>query len=245
MPGDASFAVAPQDRGLAAANGDHRKEVRMAIVEYEPGAAFPGVIGRTADESTPAWPAAVRAREGAPNVLFIVLDDTGFGQLGCYGSPIQTPSFDALAANGLRYNNMHTTALCSPSRSCFLTGRNHHSNGMACITEGSEGFPGSNGQIPFENGFLSEILQQNGYNTYALGKWHLTPAEQTSAAGPYNRWPLGRGFERYYGFLGGDTHQYYPDLIYDNHQVDPPKTPEEGYHLPQDLADKAIQFVAD
>ena len=111
----------------------------MAILEYEPGAAFPGVIGRTADESAPAWPAPVRAREGAPNVVFIVLDDTGFGQLGCYGSPIETPSFDALAANGLRYNNMHTTALCSPSRSCIVTGRNHHSNAMAAITELASG----------------------------------------------------------------------------------------------------------
>lgn len=107
----------------------------MAILEYEPGAAFPGVIGRTAEESAPAWPAPVRARDGAPNVVFIVLDDTGFGQLGCYGSPIETPSFDSLAADGLRYNNMHTTALCSPSRSCIITGRNHHSNAMAAITE--------------------------------------------------------------------------------------------------------------
>ena len=124
----------------------------MAIIEYEPGAAFPGVIGRTAEESTPAWPAPVRAREGAPNVVFIVLDDTGFGQLGCYGSPIQTPSFDALAADGLRYSNMHTTALCSPSRSCIITGRNHHSNAMAAITELASGYPGYNGVIPFENG---------------------------------------------------------------------------------------------
>jgi arylsulfatase len=127
----------------------------------------------------------------------------------------------------------------------MLTGRNHHSNAMSCITEGSEGYPGSNGMIPFENGFLSEMLLQHGYNTYAVGKWHLTPAEQISAAGPYDRWPLGRGFERYYGFLGGDTSQYYPDLVYDNHQVEPPKTPEEGYHLTEDLVDKAISFIAD
>ena len=140
---------------------------------------------------------------------------------------------------------MHTTALCSPSRSCILTGRNHHSNAMACITEGSEGYPGSNGAIPFENGFLSEILLGQGYNTFAIGKWHLTPAEQVSAAGPYDRWPLGRGFERYYGFLGGDTSQYYPDLVSDNRQVEPPKTPEEGYHLTPDLVDKAISFIAD
>lgn len=217
----------------------------MSIVEYPSGSSFPGVIGRTFDTSTPAWPKPLRAGEGAPNVLFVILDDTGFGQLGCFGSPIRTPNLDRLAENGLRYSNMHTTALCSPTRSCILTGRNHHSNGMACITEGSTGYPGSNGYIPFENGFLSEILQQHGYNTYAIGKWHLTPAEQISAAGPYDRWPLGRGFERFYGFLGGETNQYYPELVYDNHQVEPPKSPEEGYHLTEDLVDKAIQFVAD
>jgi arylsulfatase len=217
----------------------------MPLKEYKPGRAFSGVIGRTFDVSKPAWPAPSRAKEGAPNVLFLVLDDTGFGHLGCYGSPINTPNIDALAADGLRYCNMHTTALCSPSRSCMLTGRNHHSNGMAGITEISTGFPGSNGIIPFENGFLSEILQQQGYNTYAIGKWHLTPTEQTSAAGPYDRWPLGRGFDRYYGFLGGDTHQYHPELVRDNTQVEPEKTPEEGYHLTPDLVEKAKAMIAD
>jgi arylsulfatase len=217
----------------------------MALKEYKPGTSFPGVIGRTPEQSQPAWPQPVRAREGIANVLFIVLDDTGFGQLGCYGSPIRTPNIDRLAAGGLRFTNMHTTALCSPSRACILTGRNHHSNAMACITEGSTGYPGSSGVIPFENGFLSEILQGQGYNTYALGKWHLTPSEQTSAAGPYDRWPLGRGFERYYGFLGGDTSQYYPDLVHDNHQVAAPGRPEEGYHLTPDLVDHAIRFIAD
>src|SRR6059058_4527654 len=188
----------------------------MAILEYEPGAAFPGVIGRTAEESAPAWPAPVQARDGAPNVVFIVLDDTGFGQLGWYGSPIETPSFDALAAKGLRYNNMHTTALCSPSRSCILTGRNHHGNAMAAITELASGYPGYGGVVPFENGFLSEMLVEHG-----------------------------RGFQRFYGFLGGDTSQWYPDLVYDNHQVEPPRTPEEGYHLSEDLVDKAMEFISD
>ncbi len=217
----------------------------MALTEYPSGTTFTGRMGRTVGESEPAWPAPVRSKPGAPNVLYIVLDDTGYGQFGCYGSPINTPNLDRLAQNGLLYTNMHTTALCSPSRSCMLTGRNHHSNGMSCITEGSEGYPGSNGAIPFENGFLSEMLLPHGYATYCVGKWHLTPAEQISAAGPYDRWPLGRGFERYYGFLGGDTHQYYPDLVFDNHQVEPPKTPEEGYHLTVDLTDRAIEFIAD
>jgi arylsulfatase A-like enzyme len=217
----------------------------MPIVEYGKGEPFPGVVGRTADESTPAWPAMARAQKGAPNVVFVVLDDTGFGQLGCYGSPIETPNFDRLAAGGLRYSNMHTTALCSPSRSCIITGRNHHSNGMACITELASGFPGYDGVMPFENGMLSEILREHGYNTFMVGKWHLTPSNEETGAGPYTRWPLGRGFERFYGFLGGDTSQWHPDLVYDNHQVEPPRTPEQGYHLTEDLVDKAIGFVAD
>ena len=217
----------------------------MALTEYPSGRAFPGVIGRTFDVSEPAWPEPRRAAEGAPNVLFVILDDTGFGQLGCYGSPIETPNLDRLAAGGLRYANMHTTALCSPTRSCVLTGRNHHSNHLAAITEVSTGFPGYDGYIPFENGFLPEMLLQHGYNTYAVGKWHLTPADQVSAAGPYDRWPLGRGFERYYGFLGGDTHQYYPELVHDHHRVEPPRTPDEGYHLTEDLTDRAIAFIAD
>jgi arylsulfatase A-like enzyme len=227
------------------ASRDGKAGAAPELVEYASGSTFPGVIGRTFDASSPAWPEPLRAREGAPNVLFIVIDDTGFGHLGCYGSPISTPNIDRLAEGGLRYSNMHTTALCSPTRSCILTGRNHHSNHMAGITEISTGFPGYDGYIPFENGFLSEILRLEGYNTYAVGKWHLTPADQITAAGPYERWPLGRGFERYYGFMGGDTHQYYPELTSDNHRVEPEKTPEEGYHLTEDLTDKAISFIAD
>jgi arylsulfatase A-like enzyme len=221
------------------------REKTMSLREYTPGTRFPGVIDRTADVSQPAWPRPVRARDDAPNVLYIVLDDTGFGHLGCYGSPIRTPNIDKLAADGLRYNNMHTTALCSPSRACILTGRNHHSNHLACLTNGSTGFPGSDGYIPFENGFLSEILLGEGYNTYCLGKWHLAPEETMTAAGPYNRWPLGRGFERFYGYLGGDTHQYYPELVRDNSRTEPEKTPEEGYHLTPDLVEKAKAMIAD
>jgi arylsulfatase A-like enzyme len=134
------------------------------------------VIGRTAEESTPAWPQMLRAVPGAPNVLVVVLDDTGFGQLGCYGSPIATPRMDELAAGGLLYTNMHTTALCSPSRSCIITGPNHHANATAAINELATGYPGYNGSIPFENGFLSEMLLQQGYNTYMVGKWHLMPS---------------------------------------------------------------------
>ncbi len=217
----------------------------MSLTEYKPGSQFPGVIGRTPDESKPAWPEPRRAKDGAPNVLFIVLDDTGYGHLGCYGSPIATPHIDALAKDGLLYTSMHTTALCSPSRACIITGRNHHSNHLACLTNGSTGYPGSDGYMPFENGFLSEILKEQGYNTYCLGKWHLAPEETMTAAGPYDRWPLGRGFERYYGFLGGDTHQYYPELVRDNSQTEPETTPEEGYHLTPDLVERAKAMIAD
>ena len=143
--------------------------------------------------------------------LYIVLDDVGFAALGCYGSPVcKTPHLDKLAAGGVRYNNFHTTALCSPSRSCFLTGRNHHSNAMAGITEISTGYPGYNGRVPLSHGLLSEMLTPFGWAAFAIGKWHLTPAEDMSLAANRKWWPLGRGFDRYYGFLGGDTDQYYP-----------------------------------
>jgi arylsulfatase len=206
---------------------------------------FRGVIGRTVEESQPWWPEPVRAREGAPNVLYIVLDDVGYGQLSPFGGLCETPNLDRLAANGLRYTNFHTTALCSPTRTCLLTGRNHHSNGMATIVENASGFPGYNGVIPFENGFLSEMLTPHGYAAYAVGKWHLTPHEEMNLAAPRHRWPLGRGFERFYGFLGGDTNQWNPDLVEDNHHIDQPKQPEDGYHLTEDLADRAIEFVTD
>lgn len=212
---------------------------------YPDGTTFPGTIGRTTDESTPAWPTPPRAREGSPNVVIVVLDDVGYGQLSCFGGLVDTPVFDHLAETGLRYTNMHTTALCSPSRACIMTGRNHHSVGMATISETSSGFPGYNSIVPPTAGMLGEMLLPHGYNTFLIGKWHLTPPEHETPAGPYDRWPLARGFERYYGFLGGDTNQWYPELVYDNHYVDQPSQPEDGYHLSADLADKAIEFIQD
>ena len=223
-----------------------QREIPMPdLVTYADGEPFPGVIGRTTMESSPAWPTPPKAREGAPNVLIFVLDDVGFGQLSSFGGMVETPVLDRVAANGLRYTNMHTTALCSPSRGAILTGRNHHSIGLATISETSSGYPGYNAILPFNKGMLSDMLLPHGYNTFMVGKWHLTPPEHETAAGPYDRWPLARGFERYYGFLGGDTNQWYPELVYDNHYIDPPSTPEEGYHLSVDLADKAIEFIQD
>jgi arylsulfatase len=158
---------------------------------------------------------------------------------------VDTPNIDRVAAMGLSYVNMHTTALCSPTRSCILTGRNHHSNGVASIMETATGYPGYDARMPFENGMLSEILRQQGYNTFCVGKWHLSPAEENTAAGPMHRWPLGRGFERFYGFLGGETNQWYPDLTQDNRAIEPPRLPEDGYHLSEDLADEAISMMLD
>ena len=216
-----------------------------SLVTYEDGEPFPGVIGRTTDESSPAWPTPPRAPDGAPNVVMFVLDDVGFGQLSSFGGLVETPVIDRFADNGLRYTNMHTTALCSPSRGAILTGRNHHSLGLATIAETSTGYPGYNAILPFDKGMLSEMLLPHGYNTFLVGKWHLSPPEHETPAGPYDRWPLGRGFERFYGFLGGDTNQWYPELVYDNHSVEQPAQPEDGYHLSADLADRAIEFIQD
>ena len=206
---------------------------------------FEGKIGRTFEESASWWPALPKSPEGAPNIVVVVLDDVGYAQLGCYGSDLATPTFDRLAAAGLRYANFHTTSLCSPTRACLLTGRNHHANGMGRIADFSSGFPGYDAVIPKENGFLPEILRGQHYATYAVGKWHLAPMTEITMGSPRDKWPLGRGFERYYGFMGGETDQYHPDLVHDNHQVDPPRTPEQGYHLTEDLVDHGIQFLKD
>ena len=218
----------------------------MAELEtYPEGTPFTGTIGRTLETSSPAWPQRPQPPEGAPNVVIIILDDVGYGQLSAFGGRCETPNLDRLAARGLRYANFQTTALCSPTRGCVLTGRNHHTLGLSAVTDLALGYPAHNGVMGFEHGFLSEILVEQGFNTFAIGKWHLTPPSDQSQAGPFHRWPLGRGFERFYGFLGGDTDQFHPDLIHDNHWVPQPSQPADGYHLNADLADHAIRFVAD
>lgn len=209
------------------------------------GDSFKGKIGFTMDESEPSWRMPPRSPQGSPNVLFIVLDDVGYGHLGCYGGLIETPNIDRLADGGLVYNNFHTTAMCSPTRSCLLTGRNHHTNGLGMISELAQGYPGYDGIISRSRGFLSEILHERGYINFALGKWHLVPIEEGTMAGPFDRWPLGRGFDRFYGFLGAETDQFDPDLVYDNHPIEPDKQPGRPYHLTEDLTDKAIGFIRD
>jgi len=212
---------------------------------YLDGTPFNGVIGRTIADSVPAWPVPASPPPNAPDILWIILDDLGFAQLGCFGGlggRIKTPNIDKIAKSGLRYNNMHSAALCSPSRSAMLTGRNHHTNGVGLIMERATGFPGYNGRIPKDCGMLPAVLVENGYNTYCLGKWHLCPDEHSGPTGPFDRWPLGQGFERFYGFLAGETDQWNPDLIEDNHRVDAPQKP--GYHVTADLVEHSIEWIA-
>jgi arylsulfatase A-like enzyme len=208
---------------------------------------FRGTVNVDIRDSQPDWAPfePPKAPPGAPNVVYIVLDDVGFAAMSSYGGPVETPNIDRIADAGLRYTQWHTTALCSPTRSCLLTGRNHTRNSMACITEAAIGFPNGSGTVPPENGMLSEILGEAGWNTYMVGKWHLCPTDEMNLAAPRRNWPSGRGFERWYGFLGAETNQWYPDLIYDNHPVDQPRSPEEGYHLTDDITDKAIEFIKD
>ena len=206
---------------------------------------FGGQIGRDWRDSTPWWPPEPEPPAGAPNVLLVVLDDVGYAQLGCYGSDIETPVLDALAAGGVRLANFFTTSLCSPTRACLLTGRNHHRSGMGRVADLAIGFPGYWGKPPRSNGFLSEVLRAAGYATYAIGKWHLTPDDETHMAASRATWPLARGFDRWYGFHGGETHQFAPALYHDNHSIRPPISMQDGYHLTEDLADHAITFLSD
>ncbi len=208
---------------------------------------FNGVVNVDIRDSVPDWAPfeAPKAPDGAPNVVYIVLDDVGFSAMGSYGGPIETPNIDRIVGDGVRYTQMHTTALCSPTRSCLLTGRNHTRNSMACITEAAVGFPNASGVIPPENGQIQEILGTRGWNTYMVGKWHLCPESEMNLASSRRNWPTGRGFERFYGFLGAETSQWYPDLVYDNHPVDAPSLPDDGYHLTVDLTDKALEFIQD
>jgi arylsulfatase len=205
------------------------------------------VINVDIRDSAPDWGPYTPpiAPEGAPNVLYIVLDDVGFSAMEPFGGMIETPNINRIATGGLTYTNFHTTALCSPTRSCLLTGRNHTTNGMACITEASSGFPNANGHIPFECGTIAEVLGERGWNTYMTGKWHLTAEDEMNLASRKSQWPLGRGFERFYGFLGAETNQWYPDLCYDNHPIEQPYSPEEGYHFSVDITDKALSFIQD
>ena len=204
-----------------------------------------GRIGRTVADSTPQWPEPPRPPKGAPNILVVLFDDVGFSDFGCYGSPIRTPNIDKVAAQGLRMAGFHTTAMCSTTRAALLTGRNHHSVGVGCLANFDSGYPGYRGKIAKEAGTLPEMLRPHGYRNYMLGKWHVTPLTETGPSGPFDGWPLGRGFDRFYGFMDAETDQYSPELVRDNTPITPPGTFETGYHLTEDLVDQSIRYLAD
>lgn len=204
---------------------------------------FEGTIGRTIEDSVPHWPSPPHPGTAAPNIVTVLFDDTGWADFGCFGSEIATPTIDRLAAEGLRYTNFHVTPLCSPTRASLLTGRHHHAIGMRCLADTDTGFPNGRGSIPTNVPMMPALLRERGYACFQVGKWHLTPAHEVSAAGPFGNWPLARGFDRFYGVLGGCTDQYVPELCQDNHMVPPPRT--EGYHLTEDLCDRAIAYLRD
>jgi arylsulfatase A-like enzyme len=202
--------------------------------------AYHGVVGRTLADSREWWPEPVKAPAGAPNVVWILLDDVGFGAAHAFGGLINTPAFDSLANNGLRYTNFHTAGICAPTRAALLTGRNHHSvhEGGFSHTILSAGFPGWDGRVPSTKGTIAEILRENGYNTFAVGKYGVTPDEEATDAGPFDHWPNGKGFEHFFGFLGSQTDQYKPDLVEDNGHVTP-----DGRNLNEQITDKAISYI--
>ena len=183
-----------------------------------PTKPFKGVIKLDVRDSTPDWDPYVptKAPEGAPNILFVLFDDTGLAAWSPFGGRINMPTLQKLADNGLMYSQWHTAALCSPTRSMLLTGRNHHLNGMASITEGAEGFPGQHARIPDECATIGQILQDGGWSTFWLGKDHDVPEVDLAAGASKKQWPLQKGFDRFYGFIGGETNQWYPDLVEDN-----------------------------
>ena len=201
---------------------------------------YQGVVGRTLAESKEWWPEPVKAPAGAPNVVWILLDDVGYGAAGTFGGLIQTPTFDSLAQGGLRYTNFHTCAICAPTRSALLTGRNSasvHESGFSHIGA-SAGFPGWDGRVPATAGTIAEILRDSGYNTFAVGKYGITPDEEGTDAGPFDHWPTGKGFDHFFGFLGSATDQYKPDLVEDQAHATP-----DGRHLSDQITDKAIFYI--
>lgn len=201
---------------------------------------FQGVIGRTLAESKEWWPESIKAPVGAPNVVWILIDDVGYGATSTFGGVISTPTLDSLANNGLRYTNFHTCAISAPTRAALLTGRNSAAVHVSGFSHNSlsAGFPGWDGKIPSTAGTVAEILRESGYNTLAVGKYGVTPDDDATDAGPFDRWPTGKGFDHFFGFLGSQTDQYKPDLVEDQAHVKP-----DGRHLSEQITDKAISFI--
>ncbi|MEC7994004.1 MAG: sulfatase-like hydrolase/transferase, partial [Pseudomonadota bacterium] len=189
------------------------------------------------------WPTPATPPPGSPNIVLMMLDDVGFADFGCYGSEIDTPCIDQVAARGVRYSGFHTTAMCSTTRAALLTGRNHHAVGVGCLANFDSGYPGYRGKISKDAPTLAETLREVGYRNYMVGKWHVTPLTETGPTGPFDGWPLGRGFDRFYGFLDAETDHYSPELVRDNSHIEAPGTYASGYHLTEDLFDQAIGYI--
>jgi arylsulfatase len=207
-----------------------------------PEPKFGGVIKENAKDSTPWWPPRIVPKKGAPNVLLIMTDDQGYGVSGTFGGVVPTPALDRIAKTGLRYTQMHSTSLCSPTRAALITGRNHHSGGFGVITELSTGFPGYDSIIGSDNATIGRVLKDNGYATSWFGKNHNTPAYQYTVAGPFDQWPSGMGFDYFYGYMGGETDQWTPYLFQNNTQIFP-WIGKPGYNLTTDMADEAIKYM--
>lgn len=223
--------------GMLASTALHAQQTSLQA----PQQTYQGVIGKTLADSKEWWAQPVKAPAGAPNIIWIILDDVGYGAPAAFGGVIRTPTLDSLANNGLRYTNFHTAAICAPTRSALLTGRNSHfvhEGGFSHIST-SAGFPGYDGRIPSSDGTIAEILRENGYNTFTVGKYGLTPDEEATDVGPFDHWPSGKGFDHNFGFLGSQTDQYKPDLVEDNAHVTP-----DGRHLNEQITDKAIGYIA-
>jgi len=211
-------------------------------VDAQNSSALPSVE-ETHNATTPQWPKGPQAGKGAPNVVLILIDDVGFSATSTFGGEIATPAFEQLAKQGLRYNEFHVNSLCSPTRAALLSGRNNHEVGFGTVAEAAAGYPGYNAQWSKNAASVAEVLKANGYSTAAFGKWHNTPLWEVSPAGPFDRWPTGRGFEHFYGFIQGYDNQYYPRLFRDTVPVEPASTPQQGYNLTTDITNDAIHWL--
>ncbi|MDX1980747.1 MAG: arylsulfatase [Bryobacteraceae bacterium] len=237
---DFEFSGLSRRRYLSALLGAAASRAAAQDTCAAPQPGFTGTIGRTARDSKPGPLSIPQPRPDSPNILYIVLDDTGFADLGCYGSEIATPNIDALASGGLLYNNFHCKAICSPSRASLLTGRNSHSIGMKELAGDDQGYPHSRGRVTPAAATVAQVLQASGYSTFGAGKWHLVPGRDMKASGDRTHWPLRKGFDRWYGFLSGWTDQYHPDLVEDNHAIRRPARPD--YHFSVDIVDQSLEM---